>query len=270
MIIVTGTKRSGTSMWMHVLAAAGLPVIGERFPSGWGEIMEAANPDGYFESELVAGINFQTNPHPLTGAYLHPEPTRGHAVKVLIPGLVRTDIAFIDRCIATIRDWRSYVRSVRRVRALSGARAGIGLHDDLLPPALHWWCCNYGLVRDIAIRGYAVHVVTYDAMLREPERHVAEVLAWVGQGDPRAATGVVTPRRADDHVRDAASDAELAEGIEPRHLAVFDELHAAIDEERPLTATLVETLNRTDEALRPLVLDLRARIQADAVAELHA
>ena len=27
MIIVTGTKRSGTSMWMHVLVAAGLALV---------------------------------------------------------------------------------------------------------------------------------------------------------------------------------------------------------------------------------------------------
>ena len=35
MIIVTGTKRSGTSMWMQILAAAGLPVFGEAFPRSW-------------------------------------------------------------------------------------------------------------------------------------------------------------------------------------------------------------------------------------------
>jgi hypothetical protein len=270
MIIVTGTKRSGTSMWMHVLAAAGLPVIGERFPEGWGELLHAANPDGYFESELAAGINFQTNPHPLTGAYLAPEPTRGHAVKVFIPGLVRTDVAFIDRCLATMRDWRSHVRSVRRVRAIVGATEGEGLGDDILPPALQWWCAWYGLVRDIAVRGYAAHVLSYAGLLRDPERHIAEVLAWIGRGDPEAAAAVVrvpSPARGPEEV---LSDAELSGGIDPRHLQVFDDLHAAIDEERPLSASLVDALNRTDAALRPLVLEHHASIQADTIARLHA
>src|SRR5688572_8443921 len=180
MIIVTGPKRSGTSMWMHVLVAEGLPAIGERFPAALGDVLAAANPDGFFESELVAGINFQTNPHPVSGAYLAPQATRRHAVKVFIPGLVRTDVAFIDHCIATVRDWRSYVASSRRVRALAGADPG----DSLLPPALEWWSCNYGLVRDLAIRGYPVHVLSYDGFLRDPERTTSEVLGWIGAGDP--------------------------------------------------------------------------------------
>ena len=29
MVIVTGTRRSGTSMWMQILQAAGLPIVGE-------------------------------------------------------------------------------------------------------------------------------------------------------------------------------------------------------------------------------------------------
>lgn len=268
MIIVTGTNRSGTSMWMQVLAAAGVPVIGERFPRGWGDLLESANPDGYFESELIAGINFQTNPHPLTGDYLAPAPTRSHAVKVLIPGLVRTDVAFIDRCLATVRDWRGYAGSVARVQALEGA-ARPGLGDELLPPALHWWCCNYGLVRDLAIRGYAAHVLTYDGLLRDPERHVTEVLGWLGHGDPCEAARVVRPPTSAGRAAYSRSDAELSDGLEARHLEVFDELYATIDAERPLSAGLVDLLNRTDLALRPRVLEHRAGIQAQAVAELH-
>ena len=75
MIIVTGTKRSGTSMWMQVMVAAGLPVIGEKFPRDWGEVFREANPGGFYESELMTGIYWETNPHPQTGAYLFPEPS---------------------------------------------------------------------------------------------------------------------------------------------------------------------------------------------------
>ena len=262
MIIVTGTKRSGTSMWMHVLVEAGLPWIGERFPAGWGELLREANPDGFFESELMAGVNFQTNPHPVSGAYLAPDQTRLHAVKVFIPGLVRTDVAFIDRCIATVRSWRDYVGSTRRVQALQGAETG-----NVLPPALEWWCTNFALVRDLAIRGYPVHVVSYDGFLRDPERVATEVLAWIGHGDARRAASVVRPH-TDGERRPTASDADLAEGIEAAHLAVFDELHAAIDDERPLDARLIERLNRTDEALRPMVLHHQANADAKTLTEI--
>lgn len=268
MIVVTGTQRSGTSMWMHVLAAAGLPVIGERFPEGWGELLRAANPDGFFESELMAGVYFRTNPHPLTGAYLPPQSTRSHAVKVFIPGLVRTDVAFLDRCVATVRSWRDYVVSTRRVRALQADHVAPLAEDGVLPPALQWWCHNYALLRDLAIRRYPVHVVSYDGLLREPERVVTEVLAWIGQGDASRAAAVVRPElRTAAHAAGPADDG-LAEGVESRHLAVFDELYETIDAERPLTSTLVERLNRTDEQLRPLVLEHRANVDARAVADI--
>jgi hypothetical protein len=213
MIIVTGTKRSGTSLWMHLLVAAGLPHVGDRFPGGWGELLRDANPDGFFESELVAGINYRTNPHPMTGAYLHPDATRQHAVKVFIPGLVRSDVAFLDRCIATVRDWRSYVRSMRRMQGLARASGLTADEPAVLPPALDWWCQNYALVRDLAIRGYPVHVLSYDALLRDPAGVVAEVLGWIGAGDPERAAAVVRAPSVPAPAEGAVDDGELAPGI---------------------------------------------------------
>lgn len=268
MIVVTGTKRSGTSMWMHVLVAAGLPYIGDRFPAGWGELLRVANPDGFFESELMAGVYYRTNPHPQTGAYLAPHATRTHAVKIFIPGLLRTDVAFIDRCVATVRSWREYAVSTRRVESLqvgSGMRRAEG---GVLPPALEWWCSNYGLVRDLAIRGYPVHVVSYDALLRDPERVVTEVLAWLGEGDAQQAVRVVRPELRTAGGETGPPDAELADGIEPGHVGVFDELYALIDGERPLTASFIETLNRTDQALRPRVLEHQASLDAQTIADI--
>jgi hypothetical protein len=263
MIIVTGTKRSGTSMWMHALVAAGLPCIGDRFPAGWGELLRDANPDGFFESELLAGINYRTNPHPLTGAYLSPQQTRQHAVKVFIPGLVRTDVAFIDACVATVRPWRDYVVSTRRVRAMAGESEA-----SLLPPALEWWCNNYALLRDLAIRGYRVHVVSYDGFLRDPARVAAEVLAWLGCGDADRAAAVVRPELRTATERAPSTDADLGGDILARHLAVFDELYEAIDGEQPLSSSFVDRLNRTDTELRPMVRELQAHVDADTVADI--
>ena len=268
MIVVTGTKRSGTSLWMHLLATAGLPYIGERFPAGWGELLRAANPDGFFESELMAGVYYRTNPHPQTGAYLAPHATRHHAVKIFVPGLLRTDVAFIDRCVATVRSWREYAASVRRVRSLQDGAGLPRAEDGVLPPALEWWCSNYGLVRDLAIRGYPVHVVSYDSLLRDPQRVAAEVLAWIGQGDAARAAEVVRPELRTGHLRGEASDAELSDGLDPRHLETFDELYACIDAERPLDERLVARLNRTDEELRPRVLEHQARVDARTIADI--
>jgi hypothetical protein len=256
MIVVTGTKRSGTSMWMHLLIAAGLPHLGERFPGGWGELLRDANPDGFFESELMIGVNYRTNPHPLTGAYLAPQRTRELAVKIFVPGLVRSDVAFLDRVIATVRGWREYVASMRR----------LGVDPAALPPALEWWCNNFALIRDLAIRGYPAHVLSYDSLLADPARVAAEVLAWIGRGDPEAAARVVRPEQRQGPIREP--DAALADGVDARHLEVFDELYAVIDAGRPLSASFIERLNAVDRELRPQVREHQAAVEAEAVADI--
>lgn len=272
MIIVTGTKRSGTSMWMQILAAAGLEVIGERFPRHWGEHLSAANPDGFYESELIAGIYFRTNPHPLTGVFLFPDQTIHHAVKVFIPGLIRSDLAFLDRVIASVRPWRAFARSRERLRALVRASASEAVGDApapegrSLPPGLEWWSENFALIRDIATRRYAAHVLSYDSLLADPERTIHEVVQWLGVGDAKRACAVV---HRDKSRADAHSDDEVdSTGLEPRHIAVFDELFEHIDRGRALTQALIDRLNDTDRELRPLLIEHNAAVKTAALAAL--
>ena len=67
MMIVTGTKRSGTSMWMQILIGAGYPIIGEAFPMRWEHTIKAANPEGFYESHLRRSptvlVDAAHNPH---------------------------------------------------------------------------------------------------------------------------------------------------------------------------------------------------------------
>lgn len=264
MIIVTGSKRSGTSMWMQILAAAGLPVIGERFPRGWGELLAAHNPDGYYESELAAGIYHRTNPHPLTGAYLFPEQTRAHAVKVFVPGLIRSDVAFLDRVIATVRAWPEHAASVQRLRAALSDPT----HDPALDlhPVLEWWTDIFALLRDLATRRYPAHVQSYQALLDDPERVITEVLGWIGCGE--RTTAIAAVHRAPPE-RPAAPPIDLPDGLDPAHLAAFDALYEQIHRGRPLSPTFVAHLNTIDADLRPLLLAHNARLRRSALDRLH-
>ncbi len=266
MILVTGSKRSGTSLWMQVLAAAGLPVIGERFPRGWEELIADHNPDGFFESELSAGIYFRTNPHPTTGAYLFPEQTRWHAVKVFVPGLVRSDVAFIDRVIATVREWREHAASTLRLRAdLARQSAGAIDPDALLHPALEWWSETFTLLRDIATRRHAVHVQSYQGLLDDPARVIRAVIGWLGQGDAAAAIAAVRGDRRRTPERPAI---ELPAGLEAHHVAAFDALYDDIHRGRPLTPAFVAHLNAIDGELRPLLVAHNARLRQAALDRL--
>ena len=250
MILVSGTMRSGTSMWMQILIEAGFLPIGEAFPEPWAERLKEANPKGFYESVFVAGVYYATNPHPETGAYLFAEQTRTHVAKVFIPGLVRTDMAFIDRVIATVRDWREYGASLDRMRSLGGEDREQALFDVPVSPALRWWSENFALVRDIATRRYAAHVLSYDRLLADPEREISTVLRWLGGGDLDAAVATVDTSMRTQRREASVPDASLA----PRHAAVFDELFDHFHTGRDLSPSFVELLNRTDQELRPQLL----------------
>lgn len=259
MIIVTGTKRSGTSMWMQILVAAGFPAFGEAFPRRWGETLREANPDGFYESILRRGIYWRTNPHPRTGAYFFPEQVERHVVKVFIPGLIRTDRAFIGRVIATVREWREYESSMLRLQALEDEtreRSGGGTTPVRMPPVLEWWHENFALVRDIVTRRYPVHVQSYGSLLADPAGVIRDVSQWLGDGDLDAAIRAVKPENRTQTSPPSGS-------LEPEIAEVFDLFYRTLHERSPLTAAFVEMLNETNRVLAPRIAEAQRAVLLD-------
>jgi hypothetical protein len=254
-IVVTGSKRSGTSMWMQVLAAAGFPLIGKAFPGVWGQSLRQANPHGFYESIFRRGVYFATNPDPRTGAFLSPKESREHVVKVFVPGLVRSDLAYLHRVLATVRNWRAYGPSLARLYAMEDEwyatrplREGeseaqraemaerVRTSRGTLPAPVEWWMETYDLVRDALTRGYAFHVVSYERLLAAPDAEVARVIEWVGRGDVPAAVAAVE-RRAPSPVP------EGLQGLTAEDAALFDELYTAIHTRGRLNRDLVARMN---------------------------
>jgi len=262
-IIVTGTKRSGTSMWMQILIAAGFPSIGSAFPGIWEHSIRDANPRGFYESKFRQGVYFATNPDPETGAFVTPEQVRRHLVKIFIPGLVRTDYSYITRVIATMRNWREYCVSLKRLYSMEDTfRAEVTARGEVvpersfpdevvdsivragqLPPALEWWFENYDLIRNMVTRRFPFHMTTYDQLLRAPDAEVGKVLRWLGEGKLEPAIAAVQPE-----LRTQAAP-EVADELVDDHAELFDELYARVDQARPLDAAFITKLNETNETL---------------------
>lgn len=233
MIFVVGTKRSGTSMWMQALVAAGFPAIGSAFPQAWGERLRHHNPRGFYESMFRMGVNYQTNPHPETGQFLPPADVERHLVKVFPMGLVRSDFGYISQVVATIRDWRSYDQSVRKLRTDDRPN-----RTQKMPPWLEWWLENYSLIRDLVIRRYPVVVTSYDAVLRDPEREIGRVVDWLGGADREAAI-----KSVDQELHRSQPSAE--EQPDSTIVDVFDALYEAIDLHQTVPEALVVRMNET-------------------------
>jgi hypothetical protein len=271
MIIVTGTRRSGTSMWMQTLAAAGLPVIGEPFPLDWQQAIGAVNPHGFYESTLRDGIYYATNPDPRSGEFLHPIETRMHAVKVFAEGLVRTDLAFLDRVLVTVRPWREFAVSIDRLLGIEAQARGFAREAEppRLPGALEWWAANFAIVRDVVMRRYSVHMQSYAAVLENPSVIVPKVLAWIADaaGEPvelqiAAAVSSVRPEaRTITAPRPDRPDAPQ-HGVAAGHAAVFDAYYAAIHDGRGLDAELLAQMNAVQRELAPRYEEHQARLTA--------
>ncbi len=256
MLIVTGTKRSGTSMWMQILTSAGFPAFGEAFPRNWSETIKDANPDGFYESILRQGIYYRTNPHPQTGAYFFPEQVERHVVKVFIPGLVRTDRAFIGSVVATVRHWREYHDSLERLYAMEDEarleNKGIDTRPPRIPPIYEWWSENYSLIRDIVTRRFRVHVQSYDGLLFDPKTVIENTLEWLGdtEVDVAAAVGAVKPKNRTQKRDDGAA---APEGLSGAAIEAFELLYRTIDERSGLKPELINQLNTVHVELAPKI-----------------
>lgn len=245
-------------MWMQILAAAGLPVIGDRFPLDWEAALGPANPYGFFESTLRDGIHFGTNPDPRSGVYLHPDETRMHAVKVFPEGLVRSDLAFFDRVLVTVRPWHEYARSLQRLLDLENKVRGWKPEDR--PPTLcgasSWWDNHFSLVRDVAMRRYRVHFQALREVLERPDEVVPRVLAWICDEGPmlesldvQAAIDAVQPARGKPSTDAPPSDP----GLPPEAFETFDALCRAIEAGNGLDEPLLQRMNALHEVMGPRI-----------------
>ena len=246
MIVVTGTKRSGTSMWMQILNAAGFTPFGEAYPLRWNENFGELNPEGFYESLLRNGIYYATNPHPQTGQYFLPEQVEKHAVKVFIPGVVRTERAYLGRVLTTVRQFREYEASANRLYAIEDKKRLPEEIPPSLPSALEWWRDNFAIIRDVGVRGYPAHFQSYDSLLKDPEKAVRAVLSWIGEGDVKEAVAAVkTELRTFERP-------EGGTAISDEYAEVFDDLYDHIDQQKALEPSFLKKLNAIQVRLAPV------------------
>ncbi len=245
MIIVTGTRRSGTSVWMQILQQGGIQILGEPFPANWKSIMEEANPKGFYESTLVQGINFQTNPDPVSGAWIPPDKVTDIGIKIFADGIVKTDFSYITKVIYTIREWRECEASRKRMDEIklggSGA-AGLDQNSEVwakLPSGFAWWKANFSLVKDMRTRRYPVAAFSYAALLEDPEKLTRAGFEWLGRGDANAAANAV------DRSLQTQKEVSLLD-VGHDYDGIFDELYDALHANQMISPAFYTKLAETD------------------------
>lgn len=267
-------------MWMQILIEAGFPYIGKPYSKNWVESIKNANEEGFYESPLRRGVYHATNPNPKSGAYLFPQNTKMHALKVFIPGLLRSDLAFIHRVVGTIRPWREYTTSLRRLYAMEDdflqtlpkkENAPLPpleiahLQRGTLHPALEWWRENYDLIRNFATRRFAFNLVSYRKLLQEPQEIIPPVIQWC-VSDPRTKKAqmeihVESIERAVKVVKpllNTQKETEVHDSpLTSKQEQIFDELHDCFFRQIPLQKSFIEVLNELDQELSPIIASHR-------------
>lgn len=264
MIVVSGTKRSGTSMWMQVLGASGVPRIGDAFPHNWAHTIAEANRGGFFESPLRKGIWWGTNPDPKSGAYIEAAPYAGHAIKIFATGLVRTERSYLDRVIVCVRHWREYANSLERLYALEreskARRLGVPVAPRTrIPPVLEWWDDNFRIVRDVALRRYPAVFVSYDAVLADPARVVSQVLGFVApSADIDKGVAAVVPAERTQDRNQGVDNATLGRwSPTDAQAAVLDAWFETVHFEQPPSPALLGQMNVLQAELAPQIAAAR-------------
>ena len=248
MIIVTGTRRSGTSVWMQILKKGGFRILGERFPANWKDLVEKANPKGFYESTLVQGINYHTNPDPRSGALMPPQDVLDVGVKIFADGLVKTDYAYITKVIFSVRDWQECEASQERMDEIKGSNPELAdadpnsLRAARLPAGYTWWKANFSIVRDMQTRRYPAAAFSYAALLEDPEKIISAAFAWLGGGDVQGAVTAV------DRSLQTQRGVALAD-IDHDYAAVFDELYDCLVVNQHITPAFYQKLAATDRRI---------------------
>ncbi len=256
MIIVTGTRRSGTSAWMQILAAGGFRILGDKFPAHWKGLIKDANPRGFFETTLVQGINHETNPDPRSGAWLPPDKVADFGVKIFADGLVKTDYAYIDKVIFTIRDWAECEASQQRLDKIRDANsapdsdAANDRRTEYLPIGFAWWKANFSLLRDMRTRQYPTAGFSFAALLQDPQQTIEAAFGWLGAGNVDDALRVVERGL---RTQDAVSPGDVGH----RHGDVFDELYDTLANNRQVSPAFFQKLEQTDAQISREIVEHR-------------
>jgi len=256
MIIVTGHKRSGTSLMMQMLDKAGFITIGEKFPEAWDKKMYGKNKEGFFESKFIdQGVNNSTSP------FTHRDDTELSAVKVFTPGLLKTDFHYITKVIVMVRDWREQVESLKKLYKVSSD--GVNKYPD----GYEYFFAYKNFLDDFLKRGYETCIIDYNDLLQNPEENCERLKSFFGVGRWDLAKNQVKDKL--NTVKDKVAKSgnhKLNPDVEDSFAEMLDKLYNAI-KSGTIDEPMQEQILAWAQSLKPTVDKINEEYTAKKLAE---
>lgn len=168
--VVSGLPRSGTSLAMQLLNAAGIPLFSDGLRRA-----DAANQQGNYEAEIVKQL-------PADASWL-PQ-AQGRAVKVVHQLLPALPAGYDYRVLVMERPLEAVLASQQRLLARLG-RSGAALSNERLKAVLQAQLLPMERWLTV-LPPQRVLRLDYGSVLREPARAAGQILAWLGEDAPAA------------------------------------------------------------------------------------
>jgi len=174
--IVSGLRRSGTSMLMYALKESGIPILGFKFSIAKDALKrKEGNPNGYWELRKVTtdkGLFYDLNTV---------EGLDGKVVKVMFEALPESDPKLIDKVILIFRkpkNWLSSILKWNKIEQLDSfvAHNILDTIDSL----------GFLMLNDIKHK-----IVFYEDIVENPEEQMKSICEFLGEGDYKKATKTV-------------------------------------------------------------------------------
>lgn len=169
---------------MAMANEAGFNIVGDKYPLDW-EDKRTEKGDGQNQSDIGfwEDMNIVDAGANNTNITVPPDALKQHFTKIFTVGLPKTDFAYIDKMILTVREPWSHLQSWRKLFIFNVKDSeGVDI-DDLRYPYGTEYVFKYNLfVQDYLKRKYPTLIVDFDDMLANPHKNCQTIKQFVGCG----------------------------------------------------------------------------------------
>lgn len=189
MNIITGLRRSGTSMLMLALKEAGITVIGDKFDRKKPTKKQLdGNPNGYWEVEGVC-----------TEGLKEKLGYKNDLVKVMFEALPESDPELINKAVAIFRKPKKVLASILKSNKID--------YVDLFIKNL-----ELDIIDTLDFLKDKEHIIVfYEDIIAKPEEEFKKICKFLKKGDPKKAASVVDKKL--DREKDTEHNVDILEAM---------------------------------------------------------
>lgn len=209
--LVSGSKRSGTSLMMLALRQSGIPIVGFRYGIYLNEFtysgnkldigltlpsdeMKRANPNGVWEIPSIVAKTGITDYYKDIGI-------KGDAMKICSDFIIFSEPHLIDKTIMMMRDPKAVLSSMIRCNMFQredASKVSLLIAKEITTA-----------IQFLKENNKEFKVVSYEGFLKEPHYTMEDVCAFLGRGDYKYGADVVDRKLNHGEIEDLGDISEL-------------------------------------------------------------